>query len=197
MRRNNWRHRKSLGFLPQLSSLRGVKERADESRGVGRSKALFSNTREDEETPLEEFAGIELAPERTCISQFVQRDTLEVNHPRPSDPSNRFGDDERTKIRYRQALKKLQQTLTLRVSSSETSRLLDIDEIRQHDQINYIREQIDKMLEEREAKDSLRRNRPVLHRIFKAITPISKTLLSIAVQGQPVNSLARRSLISS
>lgn len=194
MTSHNWRHRKSLGFFSQLSSLRGLKGRVDENYGVGRSNTPLSNTREnEEETPSElQSAAIELAPQRTCVSGSVQRKPL---GPTPSEPSTIFGDNERTKTRYNQTLKKLEQTLTLRVSSSETSRLLNIDEIRQQDQITYLREQVDKMLVEREARESLRRNSAVLHRIFKAITPISKTLLSIAVQGQPVKPFSLKSLI--
>jgi hypothetical protein len=192
MTRYSW-HRKSLGLFSQLSSLRGSKGhfQIDIEESCGSKQPLSNKTEGTEVIPLDQSAAVELAPQRTCFSQLpsTERDS-EVNHPVLSElePSNVFGDNERTNIRYSRALKKLERTLTLSVSSGETSQLLNImiDEIHQHDQITYLREQVDKMLD-REARESLRGTRAVLHRIFKAITPISKTLLTIAVQGQPVN----------
>lgn len=194
MTRYSW-HRKSLGLFSQLSTLRGSKGhfQVDNEESCGSKQHLSNKTEDIKVIPLDQSAAVELAPQRTCIcfSQLpsTERDS-EGNHPVLSElePSNVFGDDERTNIRYSRALKKLERTLTLSVSSDETSQLLNImiDEIRPHDQITYLREQVDKMLD-REARESLRGTRAVLHRIFKAITPLSKTLLTIAVQGQPVN----------
>jgi hypothetical protein len=178
MTKYNWRHRKSLGLFSRLSSLCAPKPRLqDESIRVGGSNTPNTVTTKGKgEPPLKQSTAIQ----GTESSQSLQ---LQEIPGFPDESPDTFGDSERTKIRYNQALKKLEKCLSLSGSGSEPARFLEIDELCQYDQITYLREQVDKILESR---GSLPRNSPVLQRIFKAVTPISKCLLTVAIQGQPV-----------
>ena len=184
MTKYNWRHRKSLGLFSRLSSICAPKPRIqDESIRVGGSNTRLSNTvtiKGKGEPPLKQSTANEVAIQGTESSESLQ---LQETPGFPDESPDTFGDSERTKIRYNQDLKKLEKCLSLSGSSSELARFLEIDELCQYDQITYLREQVDKILKSR---GSLPRNSPVLQRIFKAVTPISKCLLTVAIQGQPV-----------
>ena len=102
------------------------------------------------------------------------------------EPIRALGDSERTQMRYKEAMDQLEKCLA-RATSHETFPFLNIDEfnLKENNQVAYLREKIDQMLQ---ARHSLAQNRNVLRRIFAAMTPFSKTLLLVAVQSQPVSS---------
>jgi len=100
------------------------------------------------------------------------------------EPIRALGDSERTQMRYKEAVDQLEKCLA-RATSHETFPFLNFDEFRENNQVAYLREKIDQMLQ---ARHSLAKNGNVLRRIFAAMTPFSKTLLLVAVQSQPVSS---------
>ena len=100
---------------------------------------------------------------------------------------NDFGDRGRTERRYKEAVKELERCFEFTSSSFGDTDFLHLDEFKfgENDQISYLRDKIDEMLE---ARNSVAQNRNVVRGVFTAMAPLSKTLLTVLTQSQPVPS---------
>jgi len=123
----------------------------------------------------ERIAVIEIDEQRT--SESISTDDNEPG------PIKALGDSERTRARYVFALELLRSCFT-EVSTREGYSFIALDEFGETNQlIPDLREKIDQLLS---ARQSLPKDHNILRRIFAALTPFSKSLLSVGVQSQPV-----------
>lgn len=97
-------------------------------------------------------------------------------------PIGPFGDRVRTEMRHKEAINELKQSLHS-ASNSQFPQLLNFEEFRENNQIPFLRVKIDEILQ---ARNSSGKNRNFMHRIFVAMAPISKSLLGVVTQSQPV-----------
>jgi hypothetical protein len=89
-----------------------------------------------------------------------------------------FGDSDRYTMAVTQLKNCLADSLTLRKFD-----FLNIDELQSKDDIAYLRDEIDEMLQ---CRNSQAKNRTFIRNVFTAIAPLSKVLLTVMTQSQPV-----------
>ena len=184
---------KHPGFLSRLRLLFTVSFRSRANRNGVVSKPPIKDTAEFKVHSARQHLSVhafmslpQQAGGQTNVSRLgaLSSDaTIDVTIQPLTAPTSSFGDRERTEMRYNEAAKQLEKCLAIRKSICESLTLFDFDEICQNNQVPYLRGKIDEMLQ---ARKSLTKNRNVMERIFTAITPFSKRLLTVLIQSQPV-----------
>jgi hypothetical protein len=93
-----------------------------------------------------------------------------------------FGDSDRTEERYTTAVKQLESCLADSLILKKFD-FLDVDELLVKDDIAWLGDKIDEMLQ---CRHSQAKNRNFIRKVFAAIAPLSKALLTVMTQSQPV-----------
>jgi len=91
-----------------------------------------------------------------------------------------YGDRQRVEARFRRAVAQLQSCFGRQFTITDAGQFRELLGI---NQIHSLRGKIDEILESRQAPTQ---NRNIFDRIFKALFPFAKNLLTLAIQSQPV-----------
>lgn len=202
---DNWQVKNSSSFFFRVLSIFIPKPRHRENRKGALSKIAVEHTGAEGKADAIRNMSTQIRPQQRSLSQWVLGMTVlnPLSGPSNSEPipdhetrppaaygveqmpktKRVFGDRERTEKRYNEAVKQLEKCIAIRPSNCESLYLFAFDEIRQNNQIPFLREKIDEMLE---ARKSEAKNRSVIQRIFTAMVPFSKSLLAVVVQSQSV-----------
>ena len=121
--------------------------------------------------------------ESSCVSADQPDSTSTMIHSKSADKlfDASYGDRQRVEKRFRRAVAQLQSCFGHRFTITDAAHFRELLGI---NHIPPLRSKIDEILESRQAPTQ---NRNIFERLFKALFPFAKTLLTLAIQSQSVS----------
>jgi hypothetical protein len=113
---------------------------------------------------------------------------------RQSHSRDTFGDKERTENRYKEAVKWLEESLSLPRTNLEPFVIPDFTDISKNDSVDQLRQEIKKILDVRSSSMKDRsfwsKGKHIMETIFISISPFIKNILLVGKSGSSVYSLS-------